>query len=367
MQYDYSVDDILYEELDQARRSKPEHVGFNRTLRRINKIRTSVLKKKPITVRTFRMHLKKMKDQGIVHGNPPLPGHKGHYQFTEQAVIMRKLGIFEGVDSRRNKKYSIDESKNKARKKAIILLLTMAATGSTKLKRTSKIQPGDVAVRNTLTGKLESFEVHSTTGVSAEDVTRYSIDYRRKIIPKNITNSEIQDLVNALGETTHLSSYEAKALTDFPIIIADSLQKGELVYRVQDAKVKKFFTFSQEILAYAIWRMELTWKFIRLRLRTEEIRWYCDLVGKENTIAFFEDERRKASSHITSLGTRVKESKIEQIKTHIKVLDSLIISRIKELDEESAYVKEKIGYLYDFTIGIVYPMFLRDLHKKNKI
>lgn len=369
LQYDYTIDDLLYKELDLAHKYDSQRVGFNRTLKKINNLRTSEMKK-PITVRTFKIHLEKMKSQGIIATTlRPLPGHKGHYQFTEKAIITRKLGIFEGVQSKRNNRYSMEESKTKALRKLIILLFTLGSTGSTRLRQTLKAQPGDIAVRNALTGKLESFEVYNTSGVSIEDITKSkNADYRRKFVPENITEEEIQSLIVTLGETTSQESDEIKALgSDFPILIPDSLRKEEIIYKVKDDKIKKFFTICQEILGYAIWRMELTWTFIRLRHRTDEVRWYNSLVGRKNTISFFEDDRHKMRAQIGV--NKAKNSKIleEEKKRRIKVIDTLIASRFHELDQDTEYIKKKLGYLYKFTIDIAYPNFLNKLHKEKKI
>ncbi len=367
MHYDYSIDNHIYEALDSETR-----ISFNKTRRSINSSRISD-NKKTVTVRTLKMHLRKMKEQEIIFGDPPLPGHKGYYQFTDDALVTRKLGIFDGVQSNRNEKYLMEESKNKAKKKAIILLLTIGSTGATRLKRTLKARAGDIEKRNILTGKPETFEVYHTSGIAQEDMTKSNIfDYRRKFIPKNISEEVIQDLIDVLSEEKiQLYDKEGTLISDFPVLIRDSFQNGEVIYRIQDDKLRKFFTICQEIL-----RMEIVWTFVR-RHKREEIRWYNDLVGKENTISFLEEEkpkRKDRSKKFTDLlfqGRMVTENQKKHleksIENEVQAYDALIIDRVKELDEYHDYLYKNFRTLCNIVVNVAYPKYLKQLHSHEKL
>lgn len=376
MIYDTSIDHIIVVELKNGKK----HTGY--LLRAINKIRLADGKKE-ITNETLDKHLVKLKDQGIIGRNDPQPaGYRRYCWLLNARETEIKLG-FELVTTKRNERHSLKETQEKKITRAVILLLSIAATDSVRFKPVSKAEPGDFVVTNPTTGKPETVSLYTIPGVSAEDVANHEInDYSKKFSYTGLSEQEIRQCLQTLAEAG--------------IMVKAHQTEGKTFYEITDEQLRNYVLFCHMLLQNVIPRMERTWACIRephAKHGQEEIRWYYDVVGEEQAKHFFlNDKDELKNSKLLQIYTFLenyfegkelanKEKLFEKIakeiaKDNIRTLDSIILSEKNNLDEQyhtiindQSYENEKSKYNLIFSImtKLVYPKFLKKLHDHKRL
>jgi hypothetical protein len=94
---------------------------------------------------------------------------------TEAARFERKLGIFEGIVSNREKRSKMDnrdneeEPQEQKRKKLLLLALWIGMTGATKSRPKSEAEPGDIGLYDEKKGRIVLHELYTIPGFGVSD------------------------------------------------------------------------------------------------------------------------------------------------------------------------------------------------------
>jgi DNA-binding HxlR family transcriptional regulator len=344
--YEHSIDNAIIKELE-----KSEKLGFHKLLVAVKKVNP-----KTTTHRTLSKHLNVMSQQHMIIRDGFIPGKARYCCLHPDVRLQKELGIFEGVKSNRERVRKNEETEEKKMRKAIPLLLSLAAFGA-QYPRVAKgpehLVPGRLVVYNPLKGKKEEVFFEEVPGISVSDI----------IERKSITN---------LGKFEHLqltgseAERSIKVLTKHNLLIPIDESNGETRFGISRGnKLKEFVEDCNYALDNAILRMEVAWRCRRPSVKKEEVKWYKWFYGQARTTRFFDEVRNKRFC----MNKDPNKNKIKQSKRKIiKKYDDEMEYRLKKLDG-SHYntIREEYSVFYNVMKEMIYPHFLEELVKRHKV
>jgi DNA-binding HxlR family transcriptional regulator len=355
--YDHKIDSAIISHL-----YKNEKANFSQLLRRVQRLHKGISKK------VLSSHLKKLQEDNIIRRDKDKIGAARYSYLTKLARQQIRLRIPVHVKSKREKRTSmldrrdVEELATK-RKKAYQLLFFIASSGARRLKPNPKPEPGDIALRSA-DGKLAAYSYHSVSGVGASD---FSVE------PK-----EILGQAGALSPAADLSPSEVAGLFDIllkekpPLIRPVGEFGGETRYGIADRSLADYIAHCWALFPFVRWRMEETWKFRRKPTR-DEVEWYAFFYGKRKAKSFFAaaQESRKRSKTDGEL----RRSSIKSIKDWDGVIRRQLEGRRDEKGSYHPGIYKKYGpsvmkeykFPAQVLLDMIYPKFLKELHKKKKI
>ena len=204
------------------------------------------LEYKPITRKVLSKTLDRMKNQRIIERDvyaPETRGGKRNSWLTDDVKWQIEQGLFEGVEY---KKYADSEQEKevKARKikQAISLLLILAGSSNTRLESVTKVEPGNILVRDRRTGKpliCRSISIH---GVSIDDIIKGRINDPVGEISQTLPKAVIEQAMKILQKE------------DFPVIIpVNSHNQSRYEIDPKFESLRDFLITSRNILVLLVW------------------------------------------------------------------------------------------------------------------
>ncbi len=336
MEYYNWIDEQIYSELERN-----GLIRFNEMLRIINKLRPKGSKK--VVRPLLSAHLKKMVKQNILQKDETEKGYTGSYRFTESAKILRKIGAFEGVTNERNG-YNFDEAKNPKRvlKKILRKTLYAKAIGITKIVEQTISKSGTVTVH-----KIR----HDESFLNKDIIDNQPVNSTNMIFSSHvkIKDEDVENIIHACDERLRM---------DEPFTMAEFHKKRKII--------KHYFTICCEISGYVRLILESTRTHIR-DLNNAELAWYSETMGQDKLINFLEYETKERKNEVKEILQKRPELKtkyLDEVKRRISIIDQLIITRQKELDNLLKDMDEKFQSVCNLINDLSYPEFMKDSHTK---
>ena len=349
MIYEHDIDNAIIDELEN--KGKQDFHKLLVIAKRVNP---------KTTHRTLSNHLNVMSHQHIIIRDKFIPGKARFCYLHPDVRLQMELGIFEGVKSEREKRGpASEETEEKKMKKAIPLLLCLAAFGTQYPRVAEKtgpgrLVPGRFAVSNPMNRKTEEIFFEDTLGVSVSDIVE-------------------QKSITSLGKFEHLQierlkmERSIKVLTKHkpPLLIPIDESNGETRFGIsRENKLQEFVVDCDIALGNTIMRMEAAWRY--RRPKKEEVRWYKWFYGQTRTTQFFDYARGKRFSIDKDPNkNQLKQSKMEIIKKYDKGMTKYRLEKLNSSHYNE--IREKYHVFYEVMTEMIYPHFLEELLARHKI
>jgi RNAse (barnase) inhibitor barstar len=118
-------------------------------------------------------------------------------------------------------------------------------------------------------------------------------------------------------------------------------------------------------ILYAEWRIHGS--ICEIEQASGEINWYRSLFGDENVVGFIK-KVLEARTKFDKKWDKDKDAIKDVIVGQIKMYDEEITCNYKKImSKRNEDVRKRYTAVIDPVLEIVYPQFLQDLHKNNKI
>lgn len=349
------IDNKIYELL-----TNKEKLYFNQILKEVYPYQ-----KERKNQETLRIHLKKMIDQGILDRDNLSVGKERFYYFSEKTKFEKKLGIFEGINS------SMNVKSNLLYKKRAILILLFSLSDSMMYRKYQK--------------KYYAKE----PGYFLSNNNEY-LDYHISRMP--ITDLDYYDVKN-------INRYFNSLKEIIPGIIPTISDSNGVRFTISDIYLNNFLRFSLIILKLLIEYVEKRF-FVLNKREKEEYEWLKLIRGDSyaNQIFLRIGNNNKKSETIKQ--RYIRYHKFEKIISSREIIEKILkhdgeiygcpdyLTNSKKFDEfikkqlivyikawnedlkiESDFkfqdVKTKYKNIYDIVVELIYPQFLRNIHKIN--
>lgn len=381
VKYNKEIDNKIYTLFITNKKNKKLY--FNQILKNtFPSINSKTKKYERKSQEILRRHLNLMIEQKILERdeNPEI-GKPRYYWLSEKTKWELKNEIFEGVESKRE-----DKRRNTLRLKelgqlqkrriALRLLISYISRGSFVFNNPKDGQPLDFHFNKDDNKKGQFYSGTMLKGFRISDLldkNRILADdkqYRYVDLSKQEIESLIEILKNENPPLIHVSGIHSD---------------GELLYDISNEDNLKTFVFHcEDMIFWVKRRLEIKWTYNQHK--KEELRWYCNIYGKEKAMNFFTKEKEIINENIRDLTKTVvfsKESKNkkfndkdDQIQKKIKILekkikgkqiqqyDEIIKDKIQWIQQQQKKLKKKYGQVCDFIIKDIYPEFLKQEYKR---
>jgi DNA-binding Lrp family transcriptional regulator len=260
------------------------------------------LKKKTGTnSRTLTVHLNALEDAGILvrkiekvkpsssFDSPPevelvdgrFIGIKRYCYLTEAAKFERKLGVFEGIVSNREKRSKTDnrddeESQERKRKKLLLLVLWMGSTGATRSRPKPKAEPGDIPIYDEKEGRFVAHELYTVPGFGVSDF----LDEKNK------------RFLGQTGALTYIKFPKRELEKFFEKLSKLKMIKpideigGEKRYGLKDRNLGDFLSDCWSLFSFVQYGLEAKWRYLKRPTRSE-YDWYRFFYGDRGARLYF--------------------------------------------------------------------------------
>jgi hypothetical protein len=146
---------------------------------------------------------------------------------------------------------------------------------------------------------------------------------------------------------------------------------GETRYGITDKSLADYIADCWGLFSFVLWRMEETWKYKRKPTKDEK-EWYVFFYGKRKANDFF-TKAQETRNH-SKVDRKIRESSIKSIRS----LDNSIQRHLEGWRDEKGTrpgiygkygknVMKEYKFPAQVLLEMVYPKFLKELHKKKKI
>jgi DNA-binding Lrp family transcriptional regulator len=285
-----------------------------------------------------------------------LIGIKRYCYLTEAAKFERKLGIFQGVTSRREKRNISKKQQSPAEKEARLfyqLLLLIAPSGALRYRKKSKAEPGDIVLYDSKEKRSYYYEVYAMPGFGESD----------------FLDDNIRLVAQFGGVFGHLSPSK-KEVKDFfkrlqsfdpPIIRQIEDEEGsykEARYCLADRKLEELISEIWKLYDYVYSALKPKWKYLKKPTK-REYEWYRMFYGDRKATLYFTSllNERNAQLYDDRLFAALGLHEIHQRKQFLKKLGEQEFSENYSLAKKQ---KEKIEQKYQETIdqysSLIKPM-----------
>jgi hypothetical protein len=206
--------------------------------------------------------------------------------------------------------------------------------------------------------------VYSLPGISPRDFLggkKTGMVFEHILSQNKLTLNDIEEIFSLLkGEKI---IYEIKSWA------ATSLD--EIRYDVNKDLKELIFDCWSGLFGAVVIRMGFTWKNFRRPTKEEKI-WYEIIWGHTRSNIFFNQYKQTRSTRIIKkyLSKEKKESRQKSkdaVLSDIHTLDGAIKKGFEDIHRRYKDVINEYNYPSDMMLKLVYPKFLRDLHKQGKI
>ena len=242
MIYDKLLDECIYGIL--LREGK---IHFNKLWKQLNE------KFRPTIRRRLSIHLKLNEEQGIIDRDKFSHGRHRNLWLSEEAKIQMKLGIFEGIESKRESKSQKKETIREQLKKIIIVMFISAASGTRYFKKSEEPRPGQLVIEKG--GKETHYQLEMKQGIGVDDFslpTRHGITY---------------GALKEIGiDKKDLEEYFKHICHAFPQIFRlIDIENGKIRYGINDTTLHDYILECEIMLSWSISRMENSWRYRKPR------------------------------------------------------------------------------------------------------
>lgn len=338
-------------------------------LYKYNRLRfNELLRKSKVPHGTFVSTLNKLKHAKKVDNEVTVRNGKvvSEYFLTATDFKQKRLwGIDERISTKReDKSLSSYNSKgqpdyNKKRKTYLLLLLLYKAVfGSTYQYVTSNLERHPV----TLSFRTEQ-------GISQQDLVSQGVmGMNRAFLYIDFTEAEVKQCFKQLKRhyppileprTTKVPNIKAKDVDD------DNTRR----FGISDKSLRNLMLdIYAGIFPNTVLRMENTWLYVRdPEQGSGETNWYLSLFGEKSVVDFI-NRVLEIRNKLDKKNWEEKSAMKAVILDEIKKYDNAITHFYKQImSKRNEGIRKRYDVVIDPMLEIVYPQFLRELHKNNKI